>query len=80
MKYQGALEEFYRVFERLGEIEDIAGVRLLSFFDQEDPGYNARRSEHDLSRFCRARDNYTGPLLSVQHVCLYPPGDQRIAP
>ena len=73
-------QEFYRVFERPDEIEDIAGVRLLSFIDQEEPGCNARRSEYDLNRFRRARANYDGKLLSLQHVCLYPPDDREITP
>ena len=73
-------QDFYRVFDRPREIEDIAGVRLLSFCDQEEPGCNARRSEHDLNRFRRARADYDGTLLSLQHVCLYPPRAQSIAP
>jgi len=73
-------EAFYRVFHRPRDIEDIAGVRILSFVDQEEPGYNARRSAHDIDRYRKARADYDGVLLAVQHVCLYPPDGRTVAP
>ena len=65
---------FYRVFDRPKDIEDIAGIRFLPFLDEETPGCNARRSDHDLERIRLAREDYNGPIISLQHVCLHPPG------
>jgi len=48
-------EAFYQVFARPNDIEDVAGLRLLSFVDQEMPGYNARRNDRDLDRIRTAR-------------------------
>ncbi len=72
-------EAFYRVFDRPNDVLDVAGVRFLPFIDQEMPGYNARRSDHDLGRIHAARAGYAGPLVSLQHVCLYPPA-QPVTP
>lgn len=74
-----APEIFYRVFDRPDRYEDIAGVRLLSFCDQEMPRCNACRSNSDLARIRSARADYNGPLIALQHVCLFPP-DQAVAP
>lgn len=67
-------DAFYRVFDRPNDIEDIAGVRFLSFLDEKAPGCNAQRNNHDLERIRLARVDYDGPLVSLQHVCLHPPG------
>ena len=72
-------EAFYKVFDSPKDIEDIEGVRFLSFVDQEMPGYNARRSDHDLDRIRTARIGYDGLLVSLQHFCLCPP-TQPITP
>ena len=68
------VDQFYRVFDRPAEWEDIAGTRFLAFVDRDEPGYNASRSEADIQRVRRARADYTGPIVALQHVCLFPPG------
>jgi len=64
---------FYRVFTRPDAFEDISGVRFVSFIDEEKPGYNAKRCDADLERLRTARAGYEGPLVALQHVCLFPP-------
>jgi len=77
--HDGDPENFYRIFDRPKEIEDVAGLRILSFLDQEMPGYNAHRNDRDLDRIRAARIGYAGPLVSLQHVCLCPP-EQPVTP
>lgn len=72
-------ELFYQTFDRPKDVEDICGVRFLSFVDQEEPNFNARRNDKDLARLHMARNNYSGPIVALQHVCLFPPG-QSTAP
>ncbi len=68
-----ATEDFYAVFARPADIEDIGGVRFLPFLDAACPGYNAKRSPADIDRFAKARSNFSGPIVSLQHVNLFPP-------
>ena len=67
-------DAFYRIFDRPTDIVDIAGIRFLSFLDEETAGCNAHRSDYDLDRIRLARADYQGPIVSLQHVCLHPPG------
>ncbi|MHC4883672.1 MAG: metallophosphoesterase [Planctomycetota bacterium] len=71
--HDGTGERFYQRFPRPKAIEEIAGVRFLSFADQQEPGFNASRSDADLAVFKEARSGFDGPLVSLQHVCLLPP-------
>lgn len=66
------LDEFFAVFPPPQESLDINGVRLLTFLDEERPGYDAHRSERDIARMDQARQDHDGPLVSVQHVPLLP--------
>ena len=77
--HDGDSEQFYNVFSRPKPFEDIAGVRFLAFVDKQEPGYNATRSEQDLERIRMARADYDGPLVALQHVCLFPP-ERSLAP
>ncbi|MBN1555608.1 MAG: metallophosphoesterase [Phycisphaerae bacterium] len=72
--HDNAADDFYRVFDRPGEFMEIAGVRFVSFVDPEEPGYNARREAVQLERFHLARRGFDGPIVAVQHTCLFPPG------
>lgn len=67
-------ELFYSVFPRPAETTDINGVRFVSFLDPEEPGWNARRTEHDLARMKKARAGWHGQIVMLQHVPLFPPG------
>ena len=53
---------------------DIAGVRFAAFVDEERPGWNAFRSEHDLRGMKELRAGFDGPIVALQHVPLFPPG------
>jgi histidinol phosphatase-like PHP family hydrolase len=68
-------DRFYRVFPKPPPAADIAGLRLLSFLDAEEPGYNAYRSPADLQRLrAEANRSADSTLVSLQHVPLFPPG------
>lgn len=77
--HDGDPEAFYSVIPRPDRWVDVGGVRFLPFVDKEEPGYNATRSESDLNRIREARVGFDGPLVSLQHVCLFPP-EQSVAP
>ncbi|OQA03602.1 MAG: hypothetical protein BWY69_00364 [Planctomycetes bacterium ADurb.Bin401] len=64
---------FYGVFEKKGQV-DIAGFRFLVFDDPEQPNFCASRSPEEIGRFASARKDFEGPVISVQHVPLFPPG------
>lgn len=64
---------FYNVFERTEQV-DIAGMRFLVFDDPEQPNFCASRNDQQISRFKSARADFSGPIISVQHVPLFPPG------
>jgi len=51
---------------------DINGIRFVAFDDQEEPGYNASRSKADLDRMYKLGSEFDGPLVSLQHVPLFP--------
>ena len=72
--HDGDVSMFYEVVDRPTEIVDLAGVRFLPFIDPEAPGYNATREVFELERFQRARADFAGPIVALQHVCLVPPG------
>ncbi len=61
-----APEAFYEVFKRVEQL-DVNGVRLVSFVDEEQPGYNARRSPAGLARM-------VGGQVALQHVPVGVPG------
>ncbi len=66
-------EYFYDVFERKDQI-DIAGIRFLTFDDKEEPMFCASRTDEQIERFKNARACFNGPIVSVQHVPIVPPG------
>lgn len=72
--HDGDLDQFYSIFPRATETLDINGARILTFIDPEEPGFNARRAQSDLARMGRARSDHDGPIVSLQHVPLFPPG------
>lgn len=66
-----APDAFYRIFERPAEAIDINGIRFLPFIDEEQPGYNAMRSQHDLAKMHQLAGTFDGPVVSLQHVPLF---------
>lgn len=67
-------DAFYAVFERPDDWVDIAGVRFVPFDDPEAPKFCATRLGEDLARMKAARTGFDGPLISLQHVPIFPPG------
>lgn len=72
--HDGSPEEFYQVAERPASIIELAGVRFVVNVDPERPGYNAWRDAHSLSLLSEARSGWSGPIVSLQHVPVFPPG------
>jgi len=70
--HDGEIDTFYKVFDRPKDIEEFGGVRFLPFLDEEQPGYNAKRSQQDIDRIKLARCHFKGPIVSIQHVCCFP--------
>jgi histidinol phosphatase-like PHP family hydrolase/predicted phosphodiesterase len=71
--HDAAADYFYKVFDKIDQL-DIKGYRLVIFDDPEEPNYCASRTNTDLQRFRAARADYNGPVISVQHTPLFPPG------
>jgi histidinol phosphatase-like PHP family hydrolase/calcineurin-like phosphoesterase family protein len=67
-------EQFYAVFPKPPSTVDIGNVRFLTFIDPDRPGFNAERMPHDLARMRAFRGSHQGPIVSLQHVPLLPPG------
>ena len=65
---------FYQIFERPLAAVDINGVRFLPFIDEEQPGYNAIRSQSDLAKMRQLAQAFNGPVVSLQHVPLFKQG------
>ena len=66
--------DFYKIFDKPDDINDIANIRLLTFIDSEQPGYNAIREKNNLERMKTARNNFDGLIITLQHVPIFPPG------
>jgi len=75
--HDGDLSQFFDVFQELPDYLDVAGYRFVPFCDEEAPGYNATRSEEDLRRMRCVREGHDGPIITIQHVPLFPPGTHR---
>lgn len=71
--HDGDVDAFYRVFDRPKDIEEVGGVRFLPFLDEEQPHFCAKRSQQDIDRLKMARSGFTGPIVSLQHTCFFPP-------
>ncbi|HQC52922.1 MAG TPA: metallophosphoesterase, partial [Lentisphaeria bacterium] len=72
--HDGPVDDFYQVAPRPAPIVDIAGVRFVVNLDPERPGYNAFREERDLARLAEARQDWRGPIVTLQHVPAFPLG------
>ncbi len=64
---------FYKVFDKIDRI-DVGAYRFVIFDDPEEPDFCASRITAELQRFRFARTDHSGPVISVQHVPLFPPG------
>lgn len=68
-----AQAKFYEVFDQADYL-DINGVRLVTFDDPEEPGYNAVRTDEGVKRMAAMAAGHDGPLVALQHV---PVGEPR---
>ncbi len=72
--HDGAGDDFHRVFARPRPVEEIGGARFVAFPDDPaESGHNARRRTAELARLRAAREGFQGPVIALQHVCLFPP-------
>ena len=74
--HDGSADAFYQVFPKPAAITDIAGVRFVinAEHDEERPGYNAWRAPAGCDLLAAARKDWSGPIVALQHVPLFPPG------
>jgi histidinol phosphatase-like PHP family hydrolase/predicted phosphodiesterase len=70
---------FYQTVSIPENIIEMKGVKILPFVDLEMPGYNSHRKTEDLTRFRVARQGFSGHIVAIQHVPLFPP-DADISP
>ncbi len=68
------VDTFYSVFEYPGQVVDVKDVRFVLFFDPAEPRHNARRTDAGLRWMTSAKSGHAGPIVSVQHVPLFPAG------
>jgi len=70
-----APEAFYQVMPRPPEHLDIGGCRFIAFPDDaQTAGDNARRAPAEVERMKRLAAAHHGPVVSLQHVPLFPAG------
>jgi len=62
---------FFNIMPPNEDFLDINGLRFIPFCDEEEPGYNAVRSQQDIERLKSLSQNFDGPLISCQHVPLF---------
>ena len=67
------------VFGKQPDFLDINKIRFVPFYDIEKPGYNAFRVDDELARMHKLGAEFDGPLVSLQHVPLFPP-DKAVCP
>ncbi len=72
--HDGPTEKFYETFEKPKEYIDIKRVRFIPFIDPEEPDYNARRTVRDIERLRSLIANHDGPVVTMQHVPIFPSG------
>ena len=65
--------EFYSVMDAPPEFMDVNGVRFVPFDDPETPGFNALRPAESIARMRKLGADFAGPVVSLQHVPLFPP-------
>lgn len=67
--------ELYEEFFPVGaEFFDIKGFRFVPFVDIDLDDCNSQRCAADIERMKRLRKDHAGPIVTMQHVSLFPPG------
>jgi 3',5'-cyclic AMP phosphodiesterase CpdA len=66
--------EYSKIFgDDTVSIYDVKDTRFVLFRDPEIPGYNAERPEKFITYMKNAGNGHEGPLVSLQHVPVFPP-------
>lgn len=71
-KHNQERKSFEDIIDKQPDFVDINGIRFVPFFDQGSP-YNAFRPKDELSRMRKLGTEFDGPLVSLQHMPLFPP-------
>ncbi|MDD5597774.1 MAG: metallophosphoesterase [Victivallaceae bacterium] len=71
---------FKKIMGKPADFLDINGIRFVPFFDPERPGYNAFRTPEEIARMRQLGAEFNGPLVSLQHVPLFPPEPEANCP
>ncbi len=72
--HDGPADRFYCEIQRHYAIEEVAGIRFVTFLDRDEPGFHASRDPAHLDRLRVARDGFDGPVVALQHVPVFAPG------
>ena len=70
---------FQSIMGKQVDFLDINGIRFVPFCDMEEPGYKALRIDDELARMRKLGAEFDGPLVSLQHVPLFPPKAESCA-
>lgn len=72
--HDGQIETFYSFFKPPAGQMDIKGFRFVTFWDPEKADFSTSRSKAEIDRLKAARTGHDGPIISLQHVPIFPPG------
>ncbi|MFA6292602.1 MAG: metallophosphoesterase [Victivallales bacterium] len=68
-----APDAFYKVMPKPAEYLDVGRFRFIPFpYDPQTEGWNARRDPAELAHMKRLATSHNGPVVSLQHVPLFP--------
>lgn len=67
-------ELFYEFFTVPEKFLDVKGFRFVPFIDIDLPDCQGQRSTADMERMKRLRNDHAGPIITMQHTSLFPPG------
>ena len=71
--HDGSVENFYKYFPQPERIVESGGIRfVVNPADPEQPGYNAWRAPDDIALIARARHDFNGPIITLQHTPCFP--------
>ncbi len=70
-----APEKFYDFFPRPDRIAEFNNIRVVvNYNDEERPGYNSWRAPQEVDLISKARQNFGGHIITLQHTPCFPVG------
>ncbi|MCF6175324.1 MAG: metallophosphoesterase [Victivallaceae bacterium] len=66
-------EIFSKIMGSTPDFIDINDLRFIPFIDKDEPGCNASRSSLDIERMHNLSAGFSGQMVFLQHVPLFPP-------